>query len=412
MPDQLLTDLASLQIPRASDIDPEQRGPIFYAVIALVAAGLLAGGYFVLYPSVEARLFKMEVATTEISLVSPAQSQVELTATGYVVPQLLSKVGSPVTGRVARVLVRQGQRVAAGEPLLRLEEVERRAAIAAANARAQAAQARVQLAEANQAEIQKQAQRARSLAQGNVGTLASAVDLEARVEALGATVKAMHAEVKAAQAETVTLQTGLTQLTIVAPIDGTVLTKPPELGEIVSPQSSLLELADLSQTSLTVEVDVPEARLERVRTGGPCEIVLDAFPSRHLRGQTLEILPRVSRAKATIPIKVGFTDSVERVLPDMAARVNFLRSALSTQALTQAPKVLVPASAIAERGGTKVVFVFDKEQERVQSTPVLLGPPLANGFELVSGPAPGTRVVREPAAKLGDGQRVKEKDRS
>lgn len=419
MSDQLLADLASLRIDRFEsaagtrrDVDPNRRGPLVYALLFVALAGAGALGYFYAYPYAEARLFKMQVSLTEIALVSPAQAQVELTATGYVVPERLSKIGARVTGRVARVRVRQGQRVRAGDELIRLDEVDQQAAVAAAEMRAQAAEARVQTARANLAEAEEQARRARGLAQREVGPLATAVDLEARVPALTATVKAAEAEVRAAKAELTMARTALDQLTVVAPIDGTVLSKPPELGEVVGPQTSLLELADLSLESLVVEADVPEGRLHRIKLGGPAEIVLDAFPSRRLRGKTLEILPRVSRAKATVAVKVRFADEVDGVLPDMAARISFLSKELDAASLRAAPKVLVPGAALAERGGTKVVFVFDRDRGRVERTPVLVGPALGSSFELLQGPAPGTLVVREPPPALEGGQRVSEKERN
>jgi hypothetical protein len=42
-------------------------------------------------------------------------------------------------------------------------------------------------------------------------------------------------------------------------------------------------------------------------------------------------------------------------------------------------------------------------------TPVTLGPAFGNGFELVSGPQPGTKVVKQPPADLADGQQIKER---
>jgi hypothetical protein len=71
------------------------------------------------------------------------------------------------------------------------------------------------------------------------------------------------------------------------------------------------------------------------------------------------------------------------------------------------PKVVVPREAIADRAGGKVVYVLDGEKVKLAS--VTLGPPFGAGFELVSGPPPGTRLVRSPAADLSDGQRIKEK---
>ena len=179
-----------------------------------------------------------------------------------------------------------------------------------------------------------------------------------------------------------------------------------EVGELVGPQSpEVLEIADFA--SLVVETDVPEGRLSLVKPGSPCEIVLDAYPSRRYRGETLEIGRRVNRAKATVVVKVKFVDATEGVLPDMSARTAFLTEALSADAMKEPPKRVVPTSAVTERNGSKVVFVLDAGQVRV--VPVTVGLPFGGGLELVDGPASGTRVVQNPAAELSAGQRVKEK---
>src|SRR5262249_40516420 len=145
--------------------------------------------------------------------------------------------------------------------------------------------------------------------------------------------------------------------TIVAPIEGTVITKPPEVGELVGPQAPLLEIADFR--TLMVETDVPEARVGQIKIGSPCEIVLDADPSKRRPGAAAEIGKRVNRAKATLVVKVRFTDKTDGALPDMAARVSFLSEALSAEAMKEPPKRVIPAAALTERGGAKVVFVVD-----------------------------------------------------
>lgn len=195
--------------------------------------------------------------------------------------------------------------------------------------------------------------------------------------------------------------------TIPAPIDGTVLTRTPEVGELVGPQAPLVEIADFR--SLVVETDAPEGRLHLVKIGAPCEIVLDAYPSKRYRGAALEIGQRVNRAKATIVVKVKFTDTLENVLPEMAARVSFLGQELSAEAMKEPPKQVVPASAVTERAGAKVVFVID--QGKVRMTPVTLGAALGGGFELSAGPSPGTKIVDQPLSTLQDGQKIKEKEK-
>ena len=109
-----------------------------------------------------------------------------------------------------------------------------------------------------------------------------------------------------------------------------------------------------------VETDIPEGAPARwSKVGSPCEIVLDAFPGKRYRGEAVEISPRVNRAKATVGVKVKFVDDADGVLPDMSARVSFLTQALDADALAAKPKTVVPASALAERGGAKVVFVLE-----------------------------------------------------
>lgn len=224
-------------------------------------------------------------------------------------------------------------------------------------------------------------------------------------------MKASEAQARAAQAEAQVLKVTLGNYAVKAPIAGTILNKPPEVGEYVGPQPAGItvdmgnvEIADLK--SLVVETDVAEQRLGLVKLGGPCEIVLDAYPGRRFRGKALEIIPRVNRSKATVAVKVGFVGPTDGVMPDMAARVSFLTEEQTEAAMKQAPKTIVPASAVVERGGARVVFVLADGVARQAA--VKLGPAFGSGFELVSGPSAGARVVKEPAPTLVDGQHVEE----
>src|SRR5690606_10913834 len=137
--------------------------------------------------------------------------------------------------------------------------------------------------------------------------------------ALREQVNAANAEVKAAQALVAALRVNLDSYVVKAPISGTVVNKPPEVGEFVGPQPAGVavdmggvEIADFS--SLMVETDVPEQRLSLVKIGGPAEIVLDAYPDRRYRGKAVEITPKVNRANATVTVKVAFVDEKDGVL--------------------------------------------------------------------------------------------------
>jgi RND family efflux transporter MFP subunit len=421
MSDQLTNDLASLRIARDEPTTTAARRPVPWLRILIAVLVLGIGGFVVRMsiPWIEAKLFKTEVTLTEVALVSPAQASVDLTATGYVVPQIVAKVGAKVTGRITKVNVREGGVVKAGDILFELDALDQASAIAAAQARvaaahakATAARGRAQVARANLAEAKQQYERDSKLAASGVITGATVDDEKARIASLEQQVTAADeeagaadADATAAQAEVNALKVNLGNFTIPAPIDGTATVKPAEVGDIVNPSSTLVELVDFK--SLLVEVDVPEGRLGQAKKGAPCEIVLDAFSSQRMRGEVVEISPKLNRAKATGTVKVKFVDVVENVLPEMAARVSFLAKALDEKELSQPPKKVIPANAVVDRNGQKVAFVF--EDGKAKMMPLQLGPPFGVGFELIVGPAVGTKLIKDPPANLADGQQVKEK---
>jgi RND family efflux transporter MFP subunit len=357
-------------------------------------------------PRVKGEIFQQEVSTTEIAMVSPVQSTVTVTSTGYVVPQVISKVGAKIAGRVSKVNVKEGDSIKAGAVIAQLDDADQRSSIAAAVSRVAVARAHAQTARANVADIVQQVKREQALVTSGAAGRATLEDLQAKQKSLDEQVKASDSEANASQSDVDSLQTNLKDRTILSPIDGTVVSKPVEVGEMVLPAGNpVAEIADFK--SLLVETDVPEARLHLVKKGGPGEIVLDAYPDRRYRGEVVEFGQKVNRAKATIIVKVRFADSMEDVLPDMAARVSFLTQPIAKDSLADKPKRIVPGNAVVERDGAKSVFVIG--DGKVKVTRVTLGPAVGAGFELVDGPPAGTKLVSSPRPELQDGQSIKEK---
>jgi RND family efflux transporter MFP subunit len=404
--DRLSSDLASLKIQRDVPAGPS---PARKAVVTLAVLGALGVAGYYGYARLSPRVFKEQVAITEVSMISPVQASVLVTSTGYVVPQSWSKVGAKIPGRLAKVNVKEGDVVKAGDVIAVLDDADQRSQVAAASARVLVARARGETARANLAEVKVQVERTRTLVQSGALGRAQLEDLEAREKALAEGVKAADAEARAAQAEVETLQVTLKDRTITSPIDGTVLTKPASAGEPVGPQvvGYIAEIADFK--SIVVETDVPEGRLDLVKAGGPAEIVLDAYPTRRYRGVVSDLGKRINRSKATAVVKVKFRDAMDGVLPDMSARVSFLRDEIKEENLKEKPKKVVSADAVTDRGGQKVVFVVDAG--RLKLVNVAVGPAIGSSVELLEGPAPGAKVVRNPARELYDGQHIKESEK-
>ena len=408
MSDQLSSDLASLRIDRDAPTPPSGAKRLLVPLLVIGAIGV--GGY-VAWTKLEGQIMKQEVKTTEVALISPSQAEVQVTATGYVIPQRTSKVGSKLPGRLAKVFVKEGDTVTEGQLLGQLEDADQKSQIVAASSRVGVASARIAAARANLAEVTQQVERERALvASGAVGK-ATFDNLVARENALREVVKSAEAETHAAQADVGTFGVGLKDRIIIAPIGGRIVTKPATVGEFVGGIGNIGLIAEIVDfDSLMVETDVPETRLHMVKLGGPAEIVLDAYPNKRYRGVAQELGQRVNRAKATIVVKVKFVDPPQDVLPEMSARVSFLSKAITDDALKESPKRVVASEAVVDRGGQKVVFVA--ESGKLRAFPVkVAGPVGANAVELLDGPAPGAKVVAKPTPETADGQRIKETDK-
>ncbi|MGZ3425311.1 MAG: efflux RND transporter periplasmic adaptor subunit, partial [Polyangia bacterium] len=245
------------------------------------------------------------------------------------------------------------------------------------------------------------------LMQRGAGTQAALDDAKARLDTAQSTLVSAQADVRAVEARQSAVAVQLENTKVRAPFAGTILRKLSEVGEVLPPAGTgIVTLASLDD--LEVQADVAEAQFHKVKVGTPAEIILDAFPDKRFRGQVSELRQLVDRSKAAVTVKVKFTDSSAGVLPDMAAKVSFLTKALDDASLKAAPKLIVPADAVVDASGRKVVFTID--DGHAKALPVTVQGPFGDGtVELAAGPMTGTRVIRRPGDRIRDGVSVKEK---
>ena len=149
----------------------------------------------------------------------------------------------------------------------------------------------------------------------------------------GKKVAAAEAEVREAEADLVKARWRLDNCKIRAPIDGTILKKNAEEGNLVNPIAmngsySLCDLADLSD--LEVELTIEERNISKVIPGQKCKVRTDAYPERVYEGVVSRLMPIADRNKAAIPVRVKVTVPREEegiyLKPDMTAMVSFLKN--------------------------------------------------------------------------------------
>jgi RND family efflux transporter MFP subunit len=354
----------------------------------------------------------VEVETYTINAISPAQADAVLTASGYVVAQRRAAVASKATGLLVHLGVEEGDHVAEGQILARIEDNDVRALLTQAQANLRFMHANLENAKAELADATVNYERLQKLVAEQLVPRSDFDAAEARYRSAQASVAASEAAIGVAQATVRNAEISVENTNIRAPFEGTVLTKNADVGEIVAPfgasstaRAAVVTIADMS--SLEVEADVSESNIQRIKPEQPCEIVLDAYPDTRYPAVVSKIVPTADRAKATVMTKIKFLQRDDRVLPEMSAKVTFLSQRTETASMTSEKKTVVSLAALVDRNGQKVVFVL--RDDTVTETPVELGQTFGSVREVSSGISVGDRVVLNPPQELVTGMKVNQK---
>jgi RND family efflux transporter MFP subunit len=342
-----------------------------------------------------------------------AQGGSLLDASGYVVARRAATVSSKITGKVAQVLIEEGQHVAAGQVIARLDDSNARAILDQARAQAAAAQASVKVAEVTLASASPKYQRSQRLHDQGYLSQQDVEDSKATADTARENLELATRQLAAAQASVEVFQRAEDDTVIRAPFPGVVTVKAAQPGEMVSPISAgggftrtgIGTIVDME--SLEVDVDVAESFINRVTPGMPASVKLNAYPDWEIPAEVIAVVPTADQSKATVSVRVAMKLKDPRIIPQMGAHVAFLSPAPSAAAQAQSSRsVVVPADAIqTEDNGQAVVFVI--ANGRAERRAVRLGDKTSEGQVVRAGVSPGEAVAVEGADKLKDGSAVK-----
>ncbi len=389
---------------------PEPRSAAPWIVGVLIVVCALAGGAAWLFFG-SSRAFEVDTAMAAAPTRAGSAGDAVLQATGYVTARRQATVSAQITGKLAQVLIEEGERVEAGQVLARLEDTAQMAALG--QAQAQVAQARAQVGQfaAQLKQSRRDLQRQQDLVGRKLVSEQATETASTQVDSVSAQLLSQQRLVDVAEAQLRSAQVQVDYTTVRAPFAGVVIAKAAQVGEIVSPLSAgggftrtgVGTIVDMD--SLEIEVDVNESYINRVKPNAPAEAVLDAYQDWTIGARVIAIIPTADRAKATVKVRIGFDERDPRILPDMGARVSFLDDSKPDDAASTTPAagVLGPATALVQRDGRSVVFVLDGD--RVVATPVVPGQNVGD-LRLVEGINESTKIVRAPPSEMNDGARV------
>ena len=252
-----------------------------------------------------------------------------LSASGYVVARRTATVSSEIMGTISEVLIEEGMQVEVGQIVARLDNTIAQTEQQFAKTRLPSLKANQEALKAQLDEAERVSNRLLKLQTEGAVSEASLTDAQARKAVLKAQLTQAQRDYATQKIELQRREQLLQKHILRAPFSGIVINKNAQAGEIIAPGSAgggftrtgICTIVDMD--SLEIEVDVNEANIARIQAGGKANATLDAYPGWRIPAKVIAIIPTADRAKATIKVRIGLEQKDARILPEMAAKVEF-----------------------------------------------------------------------------------------
>ncbi len=441
-------ELRNLKIERPLKTDrPAKSIANMVGIAVLVAAAAI--GALILYKKLDAAVPVHVVQVQAPTSAAAIGGQTILSATGYIIAAHKIEVASKVNGRVAWIGVDKGDRVRAGQVLVRLEDDEYRAQVvqaegALANLRGRALEIKngnrpeeiekarydVNQAKADLENAKVSLDRTKQLVESGVFARQNLDDAQAKYDNAVAKVESLQrlldlevlgprqeqttqiaGQVEQARGALEYAQTQLDNTIIRSPINGTILDRNVERGEFITTgfvgdkgaKGYIVTMADLND--LQVELDISQNDFPKLGPHQKGIITTDAYPDIMYDGVIEQVSPEADRAKATVQVKVRVLKPDGRLRPDMNATVRFIGEdqPASGASVEQKQVIVIPAGALQ---GDHVFVVL---KEKAIRRPVASSGSTDKGTVITNGLYGGEDLIVSPPADLKDGQRVEVK---
>ena len=276
----------------------------------------------------------------------------QVRAPGKIEAKLQVKISADLPGKVAHLLVKEGDRVKQGQLMLQLDDMQYRSAFDQARAATSSADARLREAQAAEKVSDSSYERQRALFQQKLLSQAEWDQATSANESAHVAVATAHEEISRARAAAAGAMDNVNKCRFLAPFDGVVSALNVEQGEVVitgtmnNPGTQIMVVSDLSR--MLVRADVDETDVVNMKLGQQAKISVDAMPDTSFRGTVIEIGNTAKRStvstvegQTNFEVKVVFDDVVPEVRPGMTADVE-----ISTATHAAAPGVPIQAVVV------------------------------------------------------------------
>jgi membrane fusion protein, multidrug efflux system len=326
----------------------------------------------------------LEFNQTDLVALQPRRLAVELALPGNVQAVSQATVRAKVSAEVKRVLVREGDRVRAGQVIAEFDTAQLRAQLAERTATYEATRAQLAMTERTR--------------QANAALVKQNFISQNAFDTAENAHEAQVAAAAAARAQLEQTQLMMSDTVVRAPIAGTVAKRHVQPGEKVSFDAPLLAIVDLAQ--LEVQAQAPVSDVPRIAPGMSARIEVEGLSERPYPGKVERINPSTEPGTRTVNVYLSIDNAAALLKAGMFARVLLaLGSDVELPAL--------PISAVRNEGGTDFVWVL--ADDKLVRREVVLGrrDERAQWVEVKSGLQPADRVIATKFDNLREGLAAK-----
>lgn len=291
-------------------------------------------------------------------------------------------LSAQVPGSIVSLSVKAGDRVKAGQELLRIDARQAQQQVQSAAAQLESARAALMVA-ARELERQRQLFAKQYISQGALDRA------QGQWEMADAQVQALQAQASAAKT-----QSGF--FVLEAPYSGLISDVMITLGDMALPGRALIQMHD--PESLRISASVPQALLQSVHQG----LSQSSYQIPGLTGfetprpaQSAQLMPTVDATTHTAQLRVPLQGSIQGLSPGMFARVFVPVPNPSFSSATVMQGVYLPFSTIVKRSELQAVYVLDLKG-KAQLRQVRLGRRHGDLVQILSGVSEGEKVVIDP----------------
>ncbi len=186
-------------------------------------------------------------------------------------------------------------------------------------------------------------------------------------------------------------------MVIRAPVDGTLIGRNVEAGDVVQPGKELMALAPAGETQVVVQID--EKNLSQLQIGQQALGSADAYPQQRFAAELFYINPGIDALRGSVEVKLRVRDPPDYLRQDMTASVDI-------EVGRRANALSIPSGAVFDAAGAQPWVLLVNHHVAVRR-PVKLGLKGEGRVEVVEGLAAGDLVVAAAGSGVTPGQRVR-----